>query len=113
MDSSENIEAYFKVMGYPYDKEKMTAGPKPKTSVSFADGVWTTVFVGSKTITTTYKLGEEIDVEGTDSKSKTQVTTEVGGKLVSVITLLDGRKQTTTREFSKDGLLITMEIDGV
>jgi len=113
-ESSENIEAYIKAAGVDIDMAKLASMAPTEVTISVSeDGEWTSAYTGAESKTTTFRLGEESQVEGPGGQLRKQTSTVEGNKLISVMTLPDGKIETKTTEFTEAGLTSTMEIDGV
>merc|ERR1712080_147459 len=117
-DRSENMDAWRKAVGVP----GLAWTKDSKVSISVNEGVYTYNYTSAEgtTSSSTFRLGEEVVKEFKDQKGQNQVrkttTREVNGKLVEVSKVIDGgteREYTKTREFTRDGMTMSMEFEGV
>jgi len=114
-DACDNLEEYLKCTGAAFDCEKFAASTTiPTVTISVSDdGVWTTVYVGSpENHTSSFKLGEETEIEYMGQKIKHTTTLE-GDKMFSVVTHANGKIENKTMVFTEEGYTSTMKVDDV
>merc|ERR1711899_274075 len=113
--SEEGYEDVLKALNVGFMLRKAALASTPTMTITEAGGSWTLVTKTTmKSMELKFKLGEEFDEETTDGrKCKTTVTMD-GNKLVTNQKAQGGGKDAlAVREFSDDGLVYTITVDGV
>lgn len=112
---SENYENYLDALGMDAMK-KSNAVSQPQTVTIAVDGdtINTTISVGPRTTSVSYKLGEEYSVHMMDFTAK-GVTVWKGGQMITTLTPNDPSKkaQTITREMVNGEMIQNMTHEGV
>merc|ERR1711879_1030456 len=101
--SEENYEEVLKVLNVGFMLRKAALASTPTMTITEAGGQWNVITKTTmKSIDLKFRLGEEFAEVTTDGrKCKTTVTTDGGKDALAV------------REFSDDGVVMTITVDGV
>merc|ERR1739841_286193 len=113
--SEENYEEVLKALNVGFMLRKAALASTPTMTIPESGGQWNMVTKTTmKSIDLKFRLGEEFDEETTDGrKCKTTVTME-GNKLITNQRATGGGKDAlAVREFSDDGVVMTITVDGV
>merc|ERR1712018_1109062 len=113
--SEEKYEDLLKALNVGFMLRKAAMASTPVMTITNDGGNWTMVTKTTmKSVELKFKLGEEFDEETTDGrKCKTTVTMD-GNKLVTNQKAQGGGKDAlAVREFSDDGVVMTITVDGV
>merc|ERR1712170_223037 len=113
--SAENYEELLKALNVGFMLRKAALASTPTMTITNDGGNWTMCTKTTmKSIDLKFRLGEEFDEETTDGrKCKTTVTME-GNKLITNQKATGGGKDAlAVREFSDDGVVMTITVDGV
>merc|ERR1711992_145436 len=108
--SEEGYEDFLKVLNVGFMLRKAALASTPVMTITEAGGNWTMVTKTTmKSIELKFRLGEEFDETTTDGRKCSTTVTMEGDSLVTRQKGKDGSKDVTAvREFSDDGLTITM-----
>merc|ERR1712071_646046 len=114
--SSEKYEDFLKALGVGFILRKAAMASTPVMTIAEDGGNWTMITKTTvKSIELRFKLGEAFDETTTDGRNcKTTVTLE-GNKMTTSqkATKAGDKDVVAVREFSDDGLTVTMTCEGV
>merc|ERR1711953_1488492 len=112
--SEEGYEDFLKVLNVGFMLRKAAMASTPVMTITESSGDWTMITKTTmKSIQLKFRLGEPFEETTTDGRKCSTTVTVDGDKLVTSQKALDGSKDVTTvREFTDEGLTLTMTCDG-
>ena len=113
--SEENYDELLTTLNVSWLLRKAATASTPQQEISENDGLWTIkTSTTMKTIELQFKMDESFDEITPDGRDVSSVASVEGNKLVLVQNAKKKNQQSTRsiREFTKEGLVLTMEVLG-
>merc|ERR1712241_481600 len=112
--SEEGYEDFLKVLNVGFMLRKAAMASTPVMTITENSGDWTMITKTTmKSIQLKFRLGEPFEETTTDGRKCSTTVTVEGHKLVTSQKALDGSKDViAVREFTDEGITLTMTCDG-